>query len=184
MCSDRGQSHKSHIFLYLTDIYRVFDLSMMYLASLDQIITIILLGSNLLQFVGWPYVQSNFLILLLTTLWLAPCMCVSPNYMYSSCCSEIRTQSHKKHGHTIICFYTQKVASRPVKSNSDLWKSTHLKRDLWNFYGSLPVLKASQSKAASHQEGIVGGFPSSEFTVFEGPNSKFKAWQRFAYIQN
>ena len=66
----QGQSHKMNIFLYFTDIYTVFDLSMIYLASLDQIVTIILLGSNLFEFVGWPYFQSNFLILFLTTQWL------------------------------------------------------------------------------------------------------------------
>ena len=49
---DRGQSHKIHLFLYFTDIYAVFDLSMIYRASLDQLITIILLDSTLLKFVG------------------------------------------------------------------------------------------------------------------------------------
>ena len=50
---------------YIHSVWLVYDI----LASLDQIITIILLGSNLLQFVGWPYFQSNFFILFLTQ-WL------------------------------------------------------------------------------------------------------------------
>ena len=63
-----AKSQNSHILVFYW--YTVFDLSMIYHASLDQTITIILLGSTLLQFVGWPYFQSNFLILFLTTQWL------------------------------------------------------------------------------------------------------------------